>query len=107
MPVISLVVATAADDVLSGRKFKTLTSPSLITLAATTVTAAETLSFSVDSQEFASGARINVETTDRSVDIERDALLVQEVVPAGEMFLNVPAIAADMSFVLIIEPITG
>lgn len=105
MPTIARVVAAATQDALSGLKFKTQGAPALVTLAASSATAGEDLSFSVGSQEFISQGEINLEAADQMVDMQRDILLQQEAVPPGEYFLSVPVVTADMSFVLIIEPV--
>ena len=105
MPVIRRVITAATQDALSGLKFKTQSVPALVTLAASSPTAGEELSFSVDSQEFASGAEANLEAANQVVDMQRDIILFQERVPAGEYFLAIPAVTADFSFALIIDPI--
>lgn len=105
MPTIARLVAAATQDALSGLKFKTQGLPALVTLAASSATPGEDLSFSVGSQEFASQAEINLEAANQVVDMQRDILLDREAVPPGEYFLSVPVVAADMSFVLIIEPV--
>jgi len=107
MPAISRVVAAATQDALTGLKFKTLLEPALVTLAISSATAGEDASFSVDSREFLSQGEINLEVANEVVDMERDVLLLQEVVPAGEMFLAIPVVAATVQFRLLIEPITG
>lgn len=106
MPVIKRVVAAATQDALSGLKFKTQSVPALVTLAASSATASEDLSFSVDSQEFASQAEINLESANEVVDMQRDIILFQERVPAGEYFLAIPVVTATVQFSLIIDPVT-
>ena len=106
MPTIRRTVTAAADDVLSGLKFKVQGSPALITLAATAASAGDTLSFSVGSQEFVAQAVINLEAADRVVDAERDIILQQEAVPAGEYYLAIPTVTGtDVTYLLIIEPV--
>ena len=105
MPTIKRTVAAATDDALQGLKFKTQGAPALVTLAASTATGGETLTFSVGSNEFVSQAIVNIEVASQTVDMQRDIILQQEAVPPGEYFLAVPAVAADMTFVLIIEPV--
>jgi len=104
MPTISRQVAAATDDALSGLKFKVQGSPALVTLAASTETATEAVSFSVGSQEFLSGGVMNVRTDD-SCSLETDVLLQQEAVPAGEYYLAIPACAGTMNYILVIEPV--
>lgn len=105
MPTIRRTVAAATDDALSGLKFKTQGAPALVTLVASSATGGESLSFSVNSNEFVSQAIMNIEVASQTVDMERDVILSQEAVPAGEYFLSVPVVAADMTFCLIIEPV--
>jgi len=105
MPTIARLVAAATADALTGLKFKTQGSPALVTLAISSATASEDCSFSVGSVEFLSAGEINLEVANQVVDMDRDLLLVQEAVPPGEYFLSIPAVAADVSFVLIIEPV--
>ena len=105
MPTIKRQVTAASDDVLQGLKFKVQGSPALITLAASSATAGESLSFSVGSQEYVSNAEINLEVANQVIDMDRDIILNQEAVPAGEYYLSVPVVAADMSYALIIEPV--
>jgi len=105
MPAIRRVVAAATDDALNGLKFKTQGLPALVSLYASSATAGEDLSFSVGSVSFLTSGEINLEVANQVIDLERDGLLVQEVVPAGEYFLEVPTVTADMSFLLVIEPI--
>lgn len=105
MPTIARLVAAATTDALSGLKFKTQGAPALITLAVSSATASEDCSFSVGSVEFMSAGEINLEIANQVVDMERDVLLLQEAVPPGEYFLEIPTVAADVSFVLVIEPI--
>jgi len=107
MPAIRRVVAAASDDVLLGLKFKTQGSPALVTLIASSATAGEDLTFSVGSVVFLEAAEINLEVANQVIDADRDVLLIQEAVPPGEYFLRVPVVAADMSFLLIIEPVPG
>jgi len=105
MPTISRVVSAATDDALNGLKFKTQGAPALITLVVSSATAGEDCSFTVGSVEFLSAGEINLEVANQVVDMDRDVLLLQEAVPPGEYFLSIPVVAADVSFVLIIEPV--
>lgn len=105
MPIIRRVIVAASEDALTTLKFKTQSLPALVSLFASSATAGEDLSFSVDSQEFALAAEINLESGNQIIDMERDAILFNERVPAGEYFLRVPVVAVDMSFALVIDPV--
>lgn len=107
MPTIRRLVAAPTEDALLGLKFKTQNAPALVTLAASTPTVTEEISFSVGSTEFLVAAQINLEIANQTVDLARDTLLYQEPVPAGEYFIRIPAVAADVSYILIIEPVAA
>jgi len=103
VPVIRRTITAASEDALSTLKFKTQSSPALVSLFASSATAGEDVSFSVDSQEFAQAAEVNIESGNQVIDMERDAILFNEEVPAGEYFLRIPVVAVDMSFALVID----
>lgn len=105
MPTIKRKVSAATDDALNGLKFKTQGSPALVSLYASSATAGESLTFSVGSNSFVESAPMNLEIANEVVDPYRDGILVQEAVPAGEYFLSIPVVAADCSFMLVIEPV--
>lgn len=105
MPSIKRTIVAATQDALANLKFATQSEPALVSLFASSPTAGEDLSFSVGSNEFTSQAEINLEVLNQVVDTERDGILIQEQVPAGQYFLSVPVVAADVSFLLIIDPI--
>jgi hypothetical protein len=105
MPTIKRLVAGPTEDALLGLKFKTQAAPALVTLAASSPTAGEDISFSVGSTEFLVAGEVNLEDANQSVNLERDTILFQEPVPPGEYFLRIPAVAADLSYLLIIEPV--
>jgi len=105
MPVIRRVITAATEDALSTLKFKTQSLAALVSLFMSSATAGEDASFSVDSQEFAQAAEVNLEIANQVIDMERDAILFNEEVPAGEYFLRIPVVAVDMSFALVIDTV--
>jgi len=106
MPSIRRQVSAATENALDGLKFRTQGSPALVTLAASTETATETVSFSVGNNDYLVSANMNVRTDD-TVSLEDDVLLQQEAVPPGEYFLQFPACTGTIDFLLIIEPVPG
>jgi len=104
MPTIRRQISAASDNVLEGLQFSVQDSPALVTLYAATATEGETLTFSVGSRQFAVGAVMNVEGSTGVVRTDTDMILDQEVVPAGKYFLEFPAVAANLMYLLIIEP---
>lgn len=106
MPVIGPRTITAAtDDALQGLKFKVQGSPALVSLFASSATAGETIEFSVGSREIAEFQQVNLEAANQVIDTDRDQILFQERVPPGEYYLRVPTVAADLTFMLVIDPV--
>lgn len=106
MPSIRKQISAATENALEGLKFRTQGAPALVTLAASTETAGETVSFSVGNNDFLVSANMNVRTDD-SVSLEDDVLLQQEAVLNGEYFLEFPACTGTIDYLLIIEPVPG
>lgn len=105
MPAIKRTFGTAGENVLEGLKFSVLNAPALVSLYASTATEGETLSMSVGDRDIVVDAVINTESASQVVDTDRDAILVQEPVPAGKLYLSIPTITADVGVLLLIEPV--
>lgn len=103
MPVIKRKVSAASENVLTDRRFANLKGPALVSLWATTATAGEVLSFGVGDLLVAEACAINLEVANEVVDTNRDQILWREPVASGQLTLAVPAVAADMSYILLIE----
>jgi hypothetical protein len=105
MPAIKRTATAATENALEGLKFSVLNSPALVSLYASSGTAGNALSFSIGDRDILVDAAINLEAGDRVVDTDRDALLVQEAVPAGKMYLNLPTPTTDITYLIVIEPL--
>jgi hypothetical protein len=105
MPAIKRTISAATENALEGIKFSVLNSPALISLFASSATGGETLSFSIGDRDILVDAVVNLEAASQTVDTDRDALLMQEAVPGGKLYLSVPTVAADMTYLLVIEPL--
>lgn len=102
MPSIMRNIPATTADALNGLQFKVQPRPSLVSLYASGATEADTISFSVDSNQVLIAGEHNVEASSGVVDVARDQMLFREPVPAGEFFL--PAVVtADTKFLLVIE----
>lgn len=104
MPSIMLRNVATTTDALNGLKFKQQQRPALVSLYASGATAADTVSFSVDQQEFLVNGAVNIEGSADVVDTDRDQCLFSEPVPAGEYFMPVTA-TAGVGITLVIEPL--
>jgi hypothetical protein len=105
MPAIKRTVDAAAENALEGLKFSVLNSPALVSLYASSGTAGNSLSFSIGDRDILVDAAINLEVRDRTIDTSVDALLIQEAVPAGKMYLNLPTPTTDITYQIVIEPL--
>lgn len=102
MPTIRVNQTGSSTDALQGEKFKTQQRPAFVSIYASGATEGDTVSFSVESQEYLSNAPANVEAASGVVDTDRDGLLFQELVPAGEYFLPL-TMTTNMSVMVVIE----
>jgi len=93
MPAISLKnVAAGTANALDGLQFQDIPEPgALVTIYASTPTAAGTISYSVGTERFLVNAETNIETSADRVDTSVDLVLEREPVPAGKQFLAVDA----------------
>ncbi len=104
MPSIKRSGIVATGDALNGLKFKQHTRPTLVTLAAVTSVVGGRLSYSIGSdKQLVVDAEANLEVGNQVVDAQRDLILVREMAPPGEHFLDITALGTDTSFLLIIE----
>lgn len=103
MPAIKRVLTAATSNALSTLRFSNPKRPSAVSLWASSPTAGENITFGVDDLVLAEAAEVNLETANQVVDTSRDQILFREPAPPGQFVLDVPAVAADLSFLLNIE----
>lgn len=105
MPTIRRQLSAPSENALEGLKFSVQNGPALVTMYAATATAGETLSFSVNNQDVLVDAPLNVQVAADVLDTDRDQILFREVVPAGKYYLRAPAVATELDYMLVIEPL--
>ncbi len=103
MPSIKRLVAAASANVLATLRFTNPSGPSAVSLWASSATAGEDLTYGVDDILLVEAAEINLEVRNQTVDVASDQILFREPAPAGQHVLSIPVIAADVSFLLVIE----
>jgi len=93
MPSIMLKnIAAGTANALDGLQFQDIPEPgALVTIYASTPTAAGTISYSVGTERFLVAAQQNIEISADVVDTQQDLILDREPVPAGKQFLAVDA----------------
>jgi len=107
MPSISLKnVAAGTANALDGLQFQDIPEPgALVTIYASTPTAAGTISYSVGTERFLVNAETNIETSADRVDTSVDLVLDAEPVPPGKQFLAVDAQIGNV--LVVIEQLPG
>ncbi len=100
MPVIKRLIAAPTANALSTLRFSNPKRGALVSLFASSPTAGEDLTFGVDDVIVVEAAEVNLEVANQTIDTNRDQILFREPVPPGQYVLNVPAVAADFSFLI-------
>jgi len=103
MPTIKRIITAATANALSTLRFSNPKAPSAVSLWASSPTAGEDLSFGVDDLLICEAAEVNLEVANQTVDSGRDQILFREPAPPGQYVLDVPAVAADLSFMIVQE----
>ena len=102
MPSIRLSnIAAGVANALDGLQFQDIPEPgALVSIYASTPTAAGTISYSVGTERFLVDASENIEIAADVIDTQRDMVLDREPVPAGKQFLAVDAQIANVLVVI-------
>lgn len=102
MPAIALKnVAAGTANAVDGLKFRIIPQGgALVSVYASTAVAGGNISFSVENQDILSAAELNIESSADVVDTDRDMVLYQQPVPAGEMFVAVNDQACNLLIVI-------
>jgi len=109
MPSIMLKnVAAGTANALDGLQFQDIPEPgALVSIFATTPTAAGNISYSVGTERFLVAAQQNIEIAADVIDTDRDQILDREPVPAGKQFLAVDAQIGNILVVIEQLPIAA
>jgi len=102
MPSIRLSnVAAGTANALDGLQFQDIPrGGALVSIYATTAVAGGTIDYSVGTERFLVTASVNIEAGADLVEIDRDAVLDREPVPAGKQFLAVVGQIANILVVI-------
>jgi len=102
MPTIRKAVTAVTDDALSNIKFADIPAPgAVINLWISSVTNGDTFGLSIGSQDIiVQGTECNIEVSADSLDVNRDQVVFDEVVPGGHLYLPVSALTTELQFML-------
>ncbi len=98
MPTIRLRVTATTDDALANVKFAEIGGKgAIINVWVASATAGDTYGLSIGNQELVvQGTRPNVESAAGVIDIFRDQVLYNEVVPPGRLYLPIGAVTTEV-----------
>lgn len=101
MPSQRFRVAATTADAEATRKFAVIPQPgAVLNVWASCVTATDTFGLSVGDKEImVNGSVCNIEAATTVVDIDRDQVVINEVIPGGQLFLPVTVTTA-MNFLI-------
>lgn len=103
MPSIKKVNQGDSSNAVNGLDFEVVPEPgALLSLYASCVTAGDTIGLKVGSESFLVDAEPNIEASADVVDTDRDQILFQEPVPAGQIFLPV-SVTTALNFIIVLE----
>jgi len=94
MPAIKVNNQATSTNAVDGLKFSRINRPTRLTFYASAVTNSDSISVSVDQTDYLVNANPNIETSADVVDTDRDALLVDEPIRQGQLFVAVTATTA-------------
>jgi len=104
MPSLRFIVPATTTDAMANRKFNVIPAGgAILNVWATSVTVTDTWGISVGDKDIVVGGSVaNVTSAAGVVDVERDQVVFNEVVDAGQIFL--PAtLTTDMNFLLVLR----
>lgn len=96
MPTLRYRQAATTTDSLANRKFSVIPAVgAILNLWASCVTATDTFGLSVGDRDImVNGSVCNIEASTTVVDIDRDQLVINELIGAGQMFLPITVTTA-------------
>lgn len=101
-----LLVSAVTNDALADQDIRTVETPSVINLWATSVTVTDQIGLRLDKTVIMDDGTCNVSAAALGmVDTDRDQLLFNTVVGAGTLRLPVPTLTTSLIFILSVEPI--
>lgn len=89
MPALRFQITATTDDAMAARKFNVIGGKgAILNLWASCANEGDTLGLSIGSKEILpQNSLVNVEAASGVVDIDRDHLIVDEIVPPGQIFM--------------------
>ena len=103
MPTVKRKISAATSNAVSTLRFMNPKSPAAVSIWASSATAGEDLTFGVDDILLTEAAEINLEEANQVINTHRDQILFREPCPPGQYVLAIPAVAADLSFLIVQE----
>lgn len=99
------VVAAVTDDAIAGDEIRRVESPSIVNLWGACVTKGDKLSLFLNKVEIFPSDNINIEAEADVIDTDRDQLVFNAFVGAGQLRCGVAAVTTELQFLLSVEPV--
>ncbi len=100
-----LGIGAVTNDALSDQDIRTVEGPSVVNLWASSVTNGDQIGLRLDKTIIMDDGECNIEASADVIDTNRDQLVFNTVVGAGELRLPVPTLTTELQFLISVEPI--
>lgn len=100
-----MVITAVTGDAIATEEIRRVDVPSTINLWASCVTKGDQLGLLLNRTEIMPADNVNLEVSADVIDTDRDQLVFNSVVGAGQLRVPVPAVTTELQFLLSVEPI--
>ncbi len=100
-----LGITAVTNDALSDQDIRTVEGPSVVNLWAASVTNGDLIGLRLDKTIIMDDGECNPEIAADVIDSDRDQLVFNTVVGAGELRVPVPTLTTELQFLISVEPI--
>ena len=101
------VVAAVTDDAIAGDEIRRVESPSVVNMWASCVTKGDKVSLFLNKVEIYPSDNVNIEASADVIDTDRDQIVFNSFVGAGQLRVGVAAVTTELQFLLSVEPVLG
>ena len=98
-------VAAVTGDAIANEEIRRVNSLSIVNLWAAGVTNGDSLGLSLNRTEIMPADEINIEASADVIDTDRDQLVFNSLVGAGQLRVPVTAVTTELQFLLSVEPV--
>jgi hypothetical protein len=100
-----MIIAAVTGNAIANEEIRRVPGLSTVNFWASAVTKTDQIGLSLDRTEIMVADSVNIESSADVIDTDRDQLIFNTVVGAGELRVPVPAVTTELQFLLSVEPI--